>query len=118
MERLDYIARQEGRLTVTGAPAGYDAYLAVEAARRRKGPVLFITGDEAEAEALASAAQFFAPDLTLLSFPAWDCLPYDRVSPKADIESARLSTLASLAKGDLGPTLVIASIAAVLQRVP
>jgi transcription-repair coupling factor (superfamily II helicase) len=122
MERLDYIARHEGRLTVTGAPAGYDAWLAVEAARRRKGAVLFITGDEAEAEALAAAAQFFAPDLTLLSFPGWDCLPYDRVSPKADIESARLSTLAALAKGraphDVRPALVIASMAAVLQRVP
>jgi transcription-repair coupling factor (superfamily II helicase) len=35
VERLDYIARQEGRFTVSGAPAGYDAYLAAEAARRR-----------------------------------------------------------------------------------
>ena len=32
MERLDYIAKHEARLTVSGAPAGYDAWLAVEAA--------------------------------------------------------------------------------------
>ena len=26
MDRLDYIARQDARLTVSGAPQGYDAY--------------------------------------------------------------------------------------------
>ena len=46
LDRLDYIARQEGRLTVTGAPQGYDAYVAAEAARRRKGPVLFVAPDD------------------------------------------------------------------------
>ena len=63
MERLDYIAKHESRLTVSGAPAGYDAYLAVEAARRRAGPVLFVTADENEAEAALNAMAFFAPDL-------------------------------------------------------
>lgn len=35
MDRLDYIAKQQGRLTVTGAPQGYDAYVMAEAAKRR-----------------------------------------------------------------------------------
>ena len=117
MERLDYIAKHEARLTVSGAPAGYDAYLAVEAARRRKAPVLFVTADESEAEAALSAMAFFAPDMRLLSFPAWDCLPYDRVSPKPDIESTRLATLAALAKG-VEAAVIVTSVAAVLQRVP
>ena len=118
MERIDYIARTEGRLTVSGAPAGYDAWLAAEAARRRKGLVLFVASDEAQAEALTAAAAFFAPGLRLLPFPAWDCLPYDRVSPKPDIESARLATLAALAKGVEGPAVIVTSVAAILQRVP
>jgi transcription-repair coupling factor (superfamily II helicase) len=118
VERLDYIARQDSRFTVSGAPAGYDAYIAVEAARRRGQPVLFVASDEAQAESFAAAASFFAPELMLLPFPAWDCLPYDRVSPKTDIESARLATLAALAKGVSGPALIVTSISAVLQRVP
>ena len=117
MERLDYIARHDARLTVSGAPAGYDAYLAVEAARRRGGPVLFVTADETEAEAALQAMAFFAPELRLLSFPSWDCLPYDRVSPKPDIESARLATLAALAKG-VAAAVIVTSVNAVLQRVP
>ena len=91
MERLDYIARQPGRLSVTGAPAGYDAYLAVEAAKRSGGLVVFVASDDVHAAAVLEAARFFAPDVPLLSFPAWDCLPYDRVSPKPDIESVRQS---------------------------
>ncbi|HSS15251.1 MAG TPA: hypothetical protein VLL04_15240 [Rhizomicrobium sp.] len=34
MDRLDYIAKQQARLTVSGMPQGYDAYVAAEAARR------------------------------------------------------------------------------------
>ncbi|HWC62057.1 MAG TPA: CarD family transcriptional regulator, partial [Rhizomicrobium sp.] len=118
MERLDYIARHEARLTVSGAPAGYDAWLAVEAARRRSAPVLFVTADENEAEAALNAMAFFAPELRLLAFPAWDCLPYDRVSPKSDIESTRLATLAMLAHDPESPAVIVASVPALLQRVP
>lgn len=118
MDRLDYIAKQQGRLTVSGAPQGYDAYLAAEAARRRGGPVLFVALDDLQAEAAARTMQFFAPSLTVLSFPAWDCLPYDRVSPKPDIESRRLASLAALARTPEQACVVVTTVNALLQRVP
>ncbi len=123
MDRLDYIARQQGRFTVSGAPQGHDAWLAAEAARRRarageKGPVLFVALDDSEADAVERALGFFAPDLTVLSFPAWDCLPYDRVSPKPDIESRRLATLAALARDPGQNAVIVTTVNAVLQRVP
>jgi len=120
MERLTYIGRERGRLSVSGAPDGYDAYLAVEAAARRKGLVLFVAADDNHAVAAADAMRFFAPDVSVLPFPAWDCLPYDRTSPKPDIESARLATLAALARRDKGsaPAVVVTTINAALQRVP
>ncbi|HVW73796.1 MAG TPA: transcription-repair coupling factor [Rhizomicrobium sp.] len=118
MDRLDYIAKQQGRLTVSGAPQGYDAYLAAEAARRRAAPVLFVAVDDLQAEACAQAIRFFAPGLAVLPFPAWDCLPYDRVSPKSDIESRRLATLAALAQAPDKPAVIVTTINAALQRVP
>jgi transcription-repair coupling factor (superfamily II helicase) len=118
LDRLDYIAKQQGRLTVSGAPQGYDAYVAAEAAIRRKGPVLFVALDDVQADAAERAMRFFAPGLTILSFPAWDCLPYDRVSPKPDIESRRLATLAALARDADKPAVIVTTINAVLQRVP
>ena len=62
MERLDYIARQDGRLTVSGAPAGYDAYVAAESARRRGGPVLFVALDDAAAETLVRIGRMWSKD--------------------------------------------------------
>src|SRR5215472_15372758 len=120
MERVNYIARAEGRFSVTGAPEGYDAWLAGEAAKRGKGLVVFVVADDIRAAAAREALTFFAPDVELLEFPAWDCLPYDRMSPKSDIESRRLATLAALARRTerSGPAVVVATINALLQRVP
>ncbi|HSC61796.1 MAG TPA: transcription-repair coupling factor [Rhizomicrobium sp.] len=120
MDRLTYIGRERGRLSISGAPEGYDAYLAVEAAARRKGLVLFVAADDNHAVAAADAMRFFSPDVSVLPFPAWDCLPYDRTSPKPDIESQRLATLAALARRDKdsAPTVVVTTINAALQRVP
>ncbi len=120
MERLSYIARAEGRFTVTGAVEGYDGYLAAEAALRRNGLVLFVAPDDLKAQMTAEAVRFFAPALAVLPFPAWDCLPYDRVSPKSDTESLRLATLAALARrGErAGAAVVVTTVNAALQRVP
>jgi transcription-repair coupling factor (superfamily II helicase) len=67
--------------------------------------------------ALSRALAFFAPDIEVLEFPAWDCLPYDRVSPHAGIVAQRMTTLAKLArvKGRERPGILLATI---LQRVP
>ena len=118
MERLDYIARHQGRFAVTGAPSGYDAYLAAEAAKRSKGLVLFVATDEVQAVATADGVRFFAPDVEVLSFPAWDCLPYDRMSPKPDTESRRLATLAALVRRDRNskPTVIVTTIDAIDRK--
>jgi transcription-repair coupling factor (superfamily II helicase) len=118
VDRLDYIAKHQTRLTVTGTPQGYDAYVAAQTALRRNAPVLLVAIDDGEAEACAQAIGFFAPGLAVLPFPAWDCLPYDRVSPKSDIESRRLATLAVLARQDGKPAVIVTTINAALQRVP
>jgi transcription-repair coupling factor (superfamily II helicase) len=118
MERLTYIGRQRGRFTLSGMPGGYDAYVAAEAARRRGGLLLFVAADDAHAATVKDALVFFAPDLPTLAFPAWDCLPYDRVSPKPDIESERLATLAAMARHKQGAAIVVTTANALLQRVP
>src|SRR5256886_16318780 len=50
--------------------------------------------DGARMQQLARALEFFAPDLAVVQFPAWDCQPYDRVSPHGGILAQRLTTLA------------------------
>jgi transcription-repair coupling factor (superfamily II helicase) len=69
---------------------------------------------------LHRALAFFAPDIEVLEFPAWDCLPYDRVSPHAAVVAARMMTLARLASvaGREHPSVLLTTVNAILQRVP
>jgi transcription-repair coupling factor (superfamily II helicase) len=69
---------------------------------------------------LSRALGFFAPDIEILEFPAWDCLPYDRVSPHAAIVAQRMTALARLAgvKGRQRPAVLLTTVNAILQRVP
>jgi transcription-repair coupling factor (superfamily II helicase) len=79
-----------------------------------------ICRDGSRMAALARSLAFFAPDVEILEFPAWDCLPYDRVSPHAGVVAARMTTLARLAriKGRERPAILLATVNAILQRVP
>ena len=52
--------------------------------------------------ALSRALSFFGPDIQTLEFPAWDCLPYDRVSPNASVVAQRMTALSRLGKRE-GP---------------
>jgi len=70
--------------------------------------------------ALSRSLAFFAPDIEVLEFPAWDCLPYDRASPHAAIVAQRMTALSRLARaGSRGkPAVLLTTVNAVLQRVP
>jgi transcription-repair coupling factor (superfamily II helicase) len=75
---------------VAGAPDGLSARAVASIARQSPGGVIHIATSDARADAMAQALAFFAPDVAVLNFPAWDCMPYDRVSPShAFLGSAR-----------------------------
>ena len=118
----DRILDAERRLTLAGVPEGYDALVLADLARTAAGrgaAVLHVAREDARLAALAEQVAFFAPDIEVLSFPAWDCLPYDRVSPHAEIVARRVATLARLAApAGEGPRLVLTTVNAALQRVP
>ncbi|MFD1880984.1 transcription-repair coupling factor [Paracoccus pacificus] len=106
------------QITLSGAPEGYDgALLAREVARGV--PVVFVARDDRRMAAVRAALQFFAPDVPVLEFPAWDCTPYDRVSPNAAVSSTRMATLAALSSGQIkGPFVLLTTLNAALQRLP
>jgi transcription-repair coupling factor (superfamily II helicase) len=103
-------------MTLAGAPAGFLPWLAADLARAAKGRAVFIAPDEAAMRALADAAGYFAPELEVLSFPAWDCLPYDRSSPSLRATSERLGTLHALQRKTERPQLLVTTVNAATQR--
>ncbi|WP_298566721.1 transcription-repair coupling factor [uncultured Aliiroseovarius sp.] len=107
------------KLLLSGAPEGYDATLLVKELERSGGPVVHVARDDKRLAAMEAALQFFAPDVVTLRFPGWDCLPYDRVSPNADVSAARMATLAGLATGQVaGRVILLTTLNAATQRLP
>ncbi len=70
--------------------------------------------------ALLRALAFFGPDILAMEFPAWDCQPYDRVSPNASVVAQRMTALSRLArvKGRDKPSVLLTTVNAAAQRVP
>ena len=117
---LQAIVKTPGALDVAGAPNGLDAASFAAAVRTRGGVGLFIARDEVSASGFEQLVQFFTPELATLRLPAWDNLPYDRISPTPMVAAQRCAALAQLANRQPGdrPVLVIATASAVAQRAP
>jgi transcription-repair coupling factor (superfamily II helicase) len=114
-------------LTLAGVPDGAEGLVAADLARAiaagKSPPAISLTvicRDGPRMAALARAIAFFAPDIEVLEFPAWDCLPYDRVSPHPAVVAARVMTLARLSRvtGRDHPAVLLTTVNAILQRVP
>ena len=108
----------QNHITISGAPEGYDAHVLMRELAKAGKPVLHVARDDKRLAALRDALRFFAPDLPVMVFPGWDCLPYDRVSPNADISAQRMATLAALLHGMPERFVVLTTLNAATQRVP
>jgi transcription-repair coupling factor (superfamily II helicase) len=103
-------------LTFYGAPEGHDA---ATIGALVSDTWLHVCRDDNRMQRFADALGFFHPGLSVLTFPAWDCLPYDRVSPNGEITSRRIDTLTRLAAGDeKRPLIVLTTVNALVQFAP
>lgn len=109
---------EAGHITVGGAPEGFDAQLILKEIARTGTPVLHIARDDKRMEAMRAALAFFDPSMPVISFPGWDCLPYDRVSPNASISAARMATLAALVHQMPAQFVLLTTLNAATQRIP
>ncbi|WP_374576462.1 transcription-repair coupling factor, partial [Phenylobacterium sp.] len=114
------IAQDPGRLDLIGAPEGFDALVMADILKARGGLSVFVARDGSRLSAFIDAFRFFAGGVEILQFPSWDCLPYDRAGPSPGVAAQRMTTLARLAQGldAKKPVLLVASVAAMIQRVP
>jgi transcription-repair coupling factor (superfamily II helicase) len=108
------------RVVIAAAPEGLDGKTLAELTSAADSWVLHIARDDARMAALAEAVTFFAPATRILRLPAWDTVPYDRVSPNSEVSAQRMSTLVRLASAELdgGPRLLLTTVNAALQRLP
>ncbi len=104
-----------------GGSAFVLTHLARELVAAKKGgrSLLIVTTDTDAAESLYSDLRFFQnllgyPTEHLSVFPSWELLPYQTTAPHVDLIGQRMRTLLRLTDGT--PTVLVASLPAVLQR--
>ncbi|MDQ0327109.1 transcription-repair coupling factor (superfamily II helicase) [Rhodopseudomonas julia] len=118
-ERLSDLLAENRHLTLSGVPDGLEGRVLADLVRLRRLPVTFVARDARHLEMAKQSLRFFAPDIRRLTFPAWDCLPYDRVSPNADVVARRMATLKALVDaGPQAPLILLTTANAIIQRVP
>src|SRR5215831_14674240 len=121
---MDEVVRPPRSEVLAGVPEGFDCLvlgrLVFEAATGTTSPLLVhIARDDRRLDALAAGLAFFAPQVRVIEFPAWDTVPYDRIGPNSEIVATRVAALARLAAASRkGPTLVLTTVNSILQRVP
>ena len=113
---FQHILKADDPLTLSGVANGFLPLLLSDLARAAKGRAVYIAPDDLAMRGVADAATYFAPELAVIQFPAWDCLPYDRASPSLRSSSDRLAALHLLQQKPDGPQLLVTTVNAVTQR--
>ncbi len=116
MPELSQIIAAKEALTISSVPAGFTPLLLTDLTRAARGRTLFIASDDSAMRSVADCIPFFAGELEVIQFPAWDCLPYDRASPALTVTAQRMSALHRLQQPTQNKQIILTTAAAVIQR--
>lgn len=117
-EFLNLLLNAQGSITIEQTATGADTMVVARACAQYRGVLVYIASDDGAAQKFLGGFRFFAPNTEVLRFPAWDCLPYDRLSPAGEIAATRLATLSALARRSVNDEtiLVVTTASAIMQR--
>ncbi|MDC1532168.1 transcription-repair coupling factor [Amylibacter sp.] len=105
-------------INLSGVPDGFDANILSNFITEKQKSIIFVARDDKRLDLMRKSLWFFSPNIPVLNFPSWDCLPYDKVSPNADVSSARMATLAALSSGFEAPLVLLTTLNAITQYIP
>jgi transcription-repair coupling factor (superfamily II helicase) len=105
-------------LTLPSSIGLHAVHLIEQAYNTDHGQLIYLSEGENRAEQVAQAVKGLDPDLDVHLLPPWDCLPYDNSSPSREAMGQRMSVLRRMREPLEGARLLIASSAAIIQRVP
>ncbi|RYE10687.1 MAG: transcription-repair coupling factor [Hyphomicrobiales bacterium] len=79
---------------------------------------VFVARDGRRLQRMEDVLRAMLPGHTILTLPAWDCLPYDRVSPNGVTIAARMTTISALADPSTRGAIVLTAVNALIQKLP
>jgi transcription-repair coupling factor (superfamily II helicase) len=99
-------------------PPGFVATRLVASLRRSERPLCYVALSESGADKIADAVSALLPEIEVIVFPPWDCLPYDRVPPSRHCMGLRMDALRIWNTPSDAARILLTSLDASLQRVP
>ncbi len=113
---MQKVVNDWNKKTIASMVDGYEPFVLAQMAQAKR-PVLYIASDGVSLAQTATFLRFIRSDFEVLEFPAWDTVPYDRVSPNSAIVAKRIETLAKIVFNDnKKPLIVVTSVGAVMQK--
>jgi transcription-repair coupling factor (superfamily II helicase) len=112
------LAQVLGRVSTTLAVPEATRALVVAGLSRlsTRRPVILAVPTSTEAERLSHDLAAYLGDDEVELFPAWETLPFERVSPGVETMGRRLRTMWRLRDRERAPAVVVASVRALVQR--
>lgn len=106
--------------TVSGVAKDAEAFVLKDLFYKTNQDILCILSDGVSLNQVYNTLHVIAPKIDVLMFPAWDTVPYDRVSPNAGILSKRIETLAKLVleQNKTQHKIVLCSVGGAVQKLP
>jgi len=113
----EWVAPRLGELPETRqATIAVDPALAPFIAASREEPLLVVYATGREADEALNALNYLRPGEVSL-FPAWETLPHERLSPRADTVGRRLTTLRALKQGAPESRIIVTTIRALVAPI-
>ena len=104
--------------TYASIQKSYIPFLLESLGKKSGASKVLVSENELEMRSVAAVLKDLVEGCEVLTFPAWDCLPYDRSSPRKDIVAERAKTLSTLARAGEKKIIVVTTVSAFLQKLP
>jgi transcription-repair coupling factor (superfamily II helicase) len=110
----DLLGSRNAVLAVADPARAYVLAALGELSGRR--PLVVVTPTTQDAERLAHDLRAYLGEHEVDTFPAWETLPFERVSPSVETMGRRLEAMWHLSSGTNMPAVLVAPVKALLQR--
>ncbi len=110
----DLLGSRNAVLAVADPARAYVLAALGELSGRR--PLVVVTPTTQDAERLAHDLRGYLGEHEVDTFPAWETLPFERVSPSVETMGRRLEAMWHLSSGTNMPAVLVAPVKALLQR--
>ena len=78
---------------------------------------MYVVKDEKKLRDFSSLFKQMFPNIEFIIMPAWDCMPYDNISPNSSIIGERIKNFLRLIENGVKQKLIIITINAIFKRI-